>query len=131
MSGFAQCSHRLESAEYFLDPFPFLLTDFVSGVSRRAAVNRASAPALIILRYVRSHLHVPHFFHEIFGVVPFVGRHSHAIYSVNTLRHTHRRVPLGRSVGLIGWHSHQSRVRTFPGKLSFLPSSRISAAIPN
>ena len=37
VSGLAQCAYGLQPAEYFLDPLSFPLTDFVSGVARRAS----------------------------------------------------------------------------------------------
>jgi len=42
MSGLTQHSDCLQPAEYFLDPFPLDLTDFVSGVSRGAPINGAA-----------------------------------------------------------------------------------------
>ena len=67
MSGLAQHSDCLQPAEYFLDPFPPDLTDFVSGVSRRAPIDGAAAPTFVILRHMRRDVHASDLAHELFA----------------------------------------------------------------
>jgi hypothetical protein len=63
---------RLQPAETFFDPLPLPLTDGVACVPRGAAINRAAAAALVVLRHMRPHPQMAAFFHEVARVEPFV-----------------------------------------------------------
>src|SRR3954471_4962606 len=65
-------SDRLHPAEDFLDPLALLLAHRVAGMPCRPSVNRTLA-SLIVLRNLRSGVHVPGLFHKILGVVSFIG----------------------------------------------------------
>src|SRR5436309_15026108 len=73
MSGFAQHSDCLQPAEYFFDPLPPDLADFVSGVSRRALIDRTAARTFVILRHMRRDVDATDLAHELFRVVTLVG----------------------------------------------------------
>src|SRR5438270_3064688 len=87
MSGLTEHSNCLQPAEYFPDPFPLDLTDFVSGVSRGAPINGAAAPTFVVLRHMRRHVHASDFLHELLGVVALVGSHRHTFAAPNSLGH--------------------------------------------
>src|SRR5437764_14724946 len=93
MSGLAEHAHSLQPAEYFLDPFPFDLTHFVSGVSRSAPIDGAATPSFVILRHMRRDLHASHLAYELSRVIALVGSHCHALAAPNPLGYPHARVP--------------------------------------
>src|SRR5436305_13660716 len=72
VTGLPQHPDRLHPTEHFLNPLPFALADLVTGVSRCAAIDRAAAIPLQVLRHMRSHVHSAHLFYEVFGVVALV-----------------------------------------------------------
>src|SRR4051794_39448543 len=97
MSGLTEHSNCLRPAEYFFDPFPLDLTDFVSGVSRGAPIDGAAAPTFVVLRHMRRDVHASYLLHELFGVVALVGSHRHALAAPNSLgKSATPRPPLGR-----------------------------------
>jgi len=57
--------NRLQPAETFFYPLPLPLTDAVTGMPRRATINRAATGTRMILRHMRSHSQMTAFFHKI------------------------------------------------------------------
>ena len=49
MAGLVEHSHRLQSAEYFLDPFALALAGSVPGLPRGATIDSAAAAAFVVL----------------------------------------------------------------------------------
>src|SRR5205823_15029065 len=98
---------------------PFLLTYFVTGVPCRALIDGAPTPTAIILRHVRSDLHLPHFLHEFLRVICFVGGQRHTIVAIQPLGHHHRRIPFRRSIALQPFRIHHTNPLRF--SISTLP----------
>ena len=65
MSYFPQQRDRLQPPETFLDPLPFLLADAVTGMPRRAPINRTAAAPTVILRDMRRHPQMAALVHEV------------------------------------------------------------------
>src|SRR5262245_53838191 len=92
-------SDSLQPPETLFDPFSFLLTDRVAVMPRGPGVDRASAAALRVLRYMRRDLQMPALGHEIPRVVTFVGTYRDLMLARNLLQHSHRRGSLCQTIG--------------------------------
>src|ERR1035441_552367 len=60
MPSLPQRANRLHPAKHFFDPLPFSLTHLVAIMPRRAAIDRAAALTLGVLRNMRSDIHTAH-----------------------------------------------------------------------
>src|SRR5579864_8877615 len=65
MTNFSHQRDRLQPAEALFDPLPLPLADGVTGVPRRAAVNRTAATAFVVLRHMRRRPQVAALLHEV------------------------------------------------------------------
>src|SRR5689334_13419789 len=97
MTSLPQRANRLDPAEHFFNSFPLPLTHLVALMPRRATINRATALTLGVLRNMGSHIHASHLFHEVLGIVSFIGSQRDAFHPVNALHHDHGCMPLRRS----------------------------------
>ena len=80
---------------------------------RRAAVDRAAAAAVRVLRNVRRYLAVAEIAHEPARVVAFVRAHRHAILACDPLRHLQRGVAFGGAAALDQFGVHHQAVAIF------------------
>src|ERR1700683_5575678 len=98
MPQFSHASYSLHPAEDFFPPLALLLADRVTRMPCRPAVNGARA-SLIILRHVRSGVHVPRLFDEIVGVVGFIGSNGNGLIPWDLFNHHQRRIAFRSAVG--------------------------------
>src|SRR5581483_12298735 len=80
-----------------------LLTDGVTFVAGSTSVDRA-APTIVVLRNMRTHVHLPQGLYEVVGVVTLVGAHGADRLSLpaTLMYHQQRRVPFGETIGCRG-----------------------------
>src|SRR5436309_1647487 len=70
MPGLTKHPNRLDPAEHFFDALPFSLTHLVSRMPRRTPIDRTPIWTLLVLRYMRCHVHSPHLLNEVVSIVP-------------------------------------------------------------
>ena len=90
MAYFAHQRNRLQPAEAFFDPLPFLLTDGIAMMPRRAAIDRAAAWSLLIPGHMRRDVQIPALGDKTQGVKRFVSAHRHPLRSRNLFQHHQR-----------------------------------------
>src|SRR5215472_3094799 len=103
MTQFSHSPNRLHPTEDLFDPLTLLLTDRVSRMSRGPAINRTLA-VLVVLRHMRSRVHMSRFRHEVLGVVILVRAHCNRLISRDSFDHHQCRVPLRCTGGLQDSH---------------------------
>ena len=100
MAQLAQQRNGLQPAEAFFDALPFLLTDGVAWVPSRSCVNGASSRPLVVLGYMRGHVHVAALGNKTDSIKAFIPAYRDLMGPGNLLQHDHGRVTLRRSVRL-------------------------------
>src|SRR5260221_298246 len=104
---------RLHPSEALLNSFPFFLADLISAVSRGPSINGATPTPLSVLCYVRRHVHVPAFRHEISGVVALVAAYGDPLSARNLFQHDQRGIALGSPIDLEYFCRYDQSVAVF------------------
>ena len=79
MANLAHERDRLQPPEALFDTLPLSLAHRIARVPRGAAVNRAAAPAFVVLRHRRRDPQVAALFHKIPRIKSFVTAHRHRL----------------------------------------------------
>src|SRR5262245_10251391 len=96
MSRLAQHPYRFQPAENLLEALAFPLANYISGMPRRATVDRAG-PIAVVLRHMRRHITPTALTHKLLGVIALVSSNCDAMFSGEFFNHLNSGFPLGPS----------------------------------